>query len=319
MKVLDIEANPEYLDDINSVIDGISKYYVGSRKSVEIILATILSSGHVLIEDFPGIGKTFLAKLFSTALGLRFSRIQFTPDLLPGDITGTKIYKQASGSFEISKGPIFANIILADEINRAPPKTQSALLEAMEESQVTIEGETIHLQKPFVVIATQNPIEFQGTYPLPEAELDRFMVRISLGYPDDRTLLERRISWENDDPSSSIGSAMSADKINQIKEYLETRITVSKEILDYISSFSKLRNDERVIAGPSPRGLISTLRLSRAIALLRGRDFVTPDDVKEVAPYVLPHRIVVKPDVLYEERSGQSIVREYLGKLEVPK
>ncbi len=319
MKVLDIEANPEYLDDINSVIDSISKYYVGSRKSVEIILATILSSGHVLIEDFPGIGKTFLAKLFSTALGLRFSRIQFTPDLLPGDITGTKIYKQASGSFEISKGPIFANIILADEINRAPPKTQSALLEAMEESQVTIEGETIHLQKPFVVIATQNPIEFQGTYPLPEAELDRFMVRISLGYPDDRTLLERRISWENDDPSSSIGSAMSADKINQIKEYLETRITVSKEILDYISSFSKLRNDERVIAGPSPRGLISTLRLSRAIALLRGRDFVTPDDVKEVAPYVLPHRIVVKPDVLYEERSGQSIVREYLGKLEVPK
>ena len=319
MKVLDIEANPEYLDDINSVIDGISKYYVGSRKSVEIILATILSSGHVLIEDFPGIGKTFLAKLFSTALGLKFSRIQFTPDLLPGDITGTKIYKQASGSFEIAKGPIFANIILADEINRAPPKTQSALLEAMEESQVTIEGETIHLQKPFVVIATKNPIEFQGTYPLPEAELDRFMVRISLGYPDDRTLLERRISWENDDPSSSIGSAMSADKINQIKEYLETRITVSKEILDYISSFSKLRNDERVIAGPSPRGLISTLRLSRAIALLRGRDFVTPDDVKEVAPYVLPHRIVVKPDVLYEERSGQSIVREYLGKLEVPK
>ena len=319
MKVLDIEANPEYLDDINSVIDSISKYYVGSRKSVEIILATILSSGHVLIEDFPGIGKTFLAKLFSTALGLRFSRIQFTPDLLPGDITGTKIYKQASGSFEIAKGPIFANIILADEINRAPPKTQSALLEAMEESQVTIEGETIHLQKPFVVIATQNPIEFQGTYPLPEAELDRFMVRISLGYPDDRTLLERRISWENDDPSSSIGSAMSADKINQIKEYLETRITVSKEILDYISSFSKLRNDERVIAGPSPRGLISTLRLSRAIALLRGRDFVTPDDVKEVAPYVLPHRIVVRPDVLYEERSGQSIVREYLGKLEVPK
>ena len=317
--MLDIEANPEYLDDINSVIDGISKYYVGSRKSVEIILATILSSGHVLIEDFPGIGKTFLAKLFSTALGLKFSRIQFTPDLLPGDITGTKIYKQASGSFEIAKGPIFANIILADEINRAPPKTQSALLEAMEESQVTIEGETIHLQKPFVVIATQNPIEFQGTYPLPEAELDRFMVRISLGYPDDRTLLERRISWENDDPSSSIGSAMSADKINQIKEYLETRITVSKEILDYISSFSKLRNDERVIAGPSPRGLISTLRLSRAIALLRGRDFVTPDDVKEVAPYVLSHRIVVKPDVLYEERSGQSIVREYLGKLEVPK
>lgn len=317
--MLDIEANPEYLDDINSVIDSISKYYVGSRKSVEIILATILSSGHVLIEDFPGIGKTFLAKLFSTALGLKFSRIQFTPDLLPGDITGTKIYKQASGSFEIAKGPIFANIILADEINRAPPKTQSALLEAMEESQVTIEGETIHLQKPFVVIATQNPIEFQGTYPLPEAELDRFMVRISLGYPDDRTLLERRISWENDDPSSSIGSAMSADKINQIKEYLETRITVSKEILDYISSFSKLRNDERVIAGPSPRGLISTLRLSRAIALLRGRDFVTPDDVKEVAPYVLPHRIVVKPDVLYEERSGQSIVREYLGKLEVPK
>lgn len=317
--MLDIEANPEYLDDINSVIDSISKYYVGSRKSVEIILATILSSGHVLIEDFPGIGKTFLAKLFSTALGLKFSRIQFTPDLLPGDITGTKIYKQASGSFEIAKGPIFANIILADEINRAPPKTQSALLEAMEESQVTIEGETIHLQKPFVVIATQNPIEFQGTYPLPEAELDRFMVRISLGYPDDRTLLERRISWENDDPSSSIGSAMSADKINQIREYLETRITVSKEILDYISSFSKLRNDERVIAGPSPRGLISTLRLSRAMALLRGRDFVTPDDVKEVAHYVLPHRIVVKPDVLYEERTGQSIVREYLGKLEVPK
>ncbi|MGC8505480.1 MAG: AAA family ATPase [Thermoplasmata archaeon] len=317
--MLDIEESSEYSQDINSVIDGISRYYVGSRKSVEIILATILSSGHALIEDFPGIGKTFLAKLFSTALGLKFSRIQFTPDLLPGDITGTKIYKQVSGSFEISRGPVFANIILADEINRAPPKTQSALLEAMEENQVTIEGETMHLQKPFVVIATQNPIEFQGTYPLPEAELDRFMVRISLGYPDDRTLLERRISWENDDPSSSIGAIMSADRINQIRTYLETSMTVSSEIMDYISSFSKMRSDERVIAGPSPRGLISMLRLGRAMALLRGRDFVTPDDIKEVAPFVLPHRIVVKPDVLYEERTGQSIVKEYLGKLEVPK
>jgi MoxR-like ATPase len=317
--MLNGELSSEYSDVINSVIDSISKYYVGNRKSVEIILGTILSSGHVLIEDFPGIGKTFLAKLFSSALGIKFSRIQFTPDLLPGDITGTKIYKQSSGTFEIARGPIFANVILADEINRAPPKTQSALLEAMEESQATIEGETIHLQKPFVVIATQNPIEFQGTYPLPEAELDRFMVRISLGYPDDRTLLQRRISWENDDPSSSIESLMNADKINEIRRYLETGITVSSEILDYISSFSAIRKDGRVLAGPSPRGLISALRLSRAVALLRGRDFISPDDVKEVAPFVLSHRIVVKPDVLFEEKTGQSIVQEYLGKLEVPK
>jgi MoxR-like ATPase len=272
------------------------------------------------LEDHPGIGKTFLAKLISGVLGLSFRRIQFTPDLLPSDIVGTKVWRPAMGSFELMSGPIFANLVLADEINRAPPKTQAALLEAMEEGQVTIEGETVHLPSPFIVLATQNPIEFEGTYPLPEAELDRFMIRISLGYPaQELELLRRRIEWRTDDPSGKTEQILASDKLQRIRSLLEASVSVSEEVLRYIASFAQLRKDSRIMAGPSPRGLLSLMRMARAMAMMAGRDFVIPDDVKFIAEDSLSHRVVLKPEYTLEELSANAIVREYLAKIPVPK
>ncbi|ABW01743.1 AAA family ATPase [Caldivirga maquilingensis] len=303
-----------------SIIDEVLKFYVGDSEVISKIIAAALAGGHILIEDYPGIGKTFLAKLVARLLGIDFNRIQFTPDLLPSDIVGTKVWRQDKGYFETIRGPIFANLILADEINRAPPKTQAGLLEAMEEGQVTIEGETIKLPQPFIVIATQNPIELEGTYPLPEAQLDRFMIRISLGYPGDEIeLLKRRISWRTDDPTVYVKPITNAGELIEIRQYLESSITVSDEVLGYISSFRAIRKDPRVLAGPSPRGLISLMRMSKAMALLEGRDYVIPDDVKRVAVDVLGHRIVLKPEVTLEGVRGESIVTEYLSKLPVPK
>jgi MoxR-like ATPase len=305
---------------IDETIDQIAKYYVGDRKVLSKIISASIVGGHVLLEDYPGIGKTFVAKLIAAVLGLSYKRIQFTPDLLPSDVTGTKIWRTAKGEFELMQGPIFANLILADEINRAPPKTQSALLEAMEEGQVTIEGETIELPSPFIVIATQNPIEFEGTYPLPEAQLDRFLVRLSLGYPkDELELLKRRVAWQNDDPSGQATQILSSKKLLAIRSLLESSIKASDEVLQYIIAFSSIRKDPRVLAGPSPRGLISLFRMSRAIALMNERDFIIPDDVKQVAADVLPHRIVIKPEFALEDLSLISVVQEYIGKIPVPK
>ena len=243
---------------LEKMMDEIQKYYVGDREIISKIVSSVLASGHVLLEDNPGIGKTFVAKLISRILGISYKRIQFTPDLLPSDILGTKVYRPAKGEFELVKGPIFCNLLLADEINRAPPKTQSALLEAMEERQVTIEGETIPLPKPFIVIATQNPIEFEGTYPLPEAQMDRFMIRLSFGYPsDDSQILKRRISWTSDDPSSRAEEIFSPDSLMEIQSLVEKLIAVDDKVINYISSFGEIRKDPRVLAGPSPRGLIS--------------------------------------------------------------
>jgi len=303
-----------------SIIDEVLKFYVGDIEAVSKIIASILAGGHVLIEDYPGIGKTFLAKLVARLLGLEFRRIQFTPDLLPSDIVGTKVWRQDKGYFETVKGPIFANLILADEINRAPPKTQAGLLEAMEEGQVTIEGDTLKLPQPFIVIATQNPIELEGTYPLPEAQLDRFMIRISLGYPDDEIgLLKRRITWRTDDPTIYVKPVTNAGELLEIRQFLESSVTVSDELLGYISSFRVIRKDPRVLAGPSPRGIISLMRMSKAMALLEGRDYVIPDDVKRVAADVLGHRVVLKPEVTLEGVRGESVVAEYVSKLPVPK
>jgi MoxR-like ATPase len=305
---------------INDTIDEISKYYVGDRAVLSKIIAAIAAGGHVLLEDYPGIGKTFVAKLIARVLGLTYKRIQFTPDLLPSDIAGTKIWRPAKGEFELMKGPIFANLILADEINRAPPKTQSALLEAMEESQVTIEGETIKLPEPFVVVATQNPIEFEGTYPLPEAQLDRFIARLSLGYPEQELeLLKRRVAWRSDDPTDQAMQILDSRKILEVRAHLESSVKAREEILQYIIAFSAIRKDPRVLAGPSPRGLISLFRMSRAIALLSERDFIIPDDVKDIAVDVLSHRIVIKPEFALEDLNIASIVREYVAKIEVPK
>ena len=305
---------------LEKMMDEIQKYYVGDREIISKIVSSVLASGHVLLEDNPGIGKTFVAKLISRILGISYKRIQFTPDLLPSDILGTKVYRPAKGEFELVKGPIFCNLLLADEINRAPPKTQSALLEAMEERQVTIEGETIPLPKPFIVIATQNPIEFEGTYPLPEAQMDRFMIRLSFGYPsDDSQILKRRISWTSDDPSSRAEEIFSPDSLMEIQSLVEKLIAVDDKVINYISSFGEIRKDPRVLAGPSPRGLISLLRISRAMALLDGRDFVIPDDVKLLAKECLSHRIVLKPDQVMEDIPSSKIIEDFMNREPVPK
>ncbi|MCG2863938.1 MAG: MoxR family ATPase [Vulcanisaeta sp.] len=305
---------------VKAVLDEVMRFFVGDEEVVRKILAAILVGGHVLIEDVPGTGKTLLSKILAKVLGLRYSRIQFTPDLLPSDILGTKVWRQDKGSFELVLGPIFANFILADEINRAPPKVQSALLEAMQEGQVTIAGKPHELPKPFMVIATQNPIELEGTYPLPEAQLDRFMIRIRLGYPrDEIELLRRRVSWRSDDPTVQVRTVLSGDELLMIRDFIESNVVVSEDVMRYITSFGAIRRDPRVLAGPSPRGLIALMSMARAMAVLDGRDYVIPDDVKNVAIEVLGHRVVLKPEVSLEGVTGEDVVREYLGKLPVPK
>ena len=301
------------------IMDEISKYFVGDREILKKILASICASGHILLQDNPGIGKTFVAKLFSSVLGIEFRRIQFTPDLLPSDITGTKIWRTSIGEFELMKGPIFTNLLLADEINRAPPKTQAALLESMEEAQATIEGDTMKLPMPFIVIATQNPIEFEGTYPLPEAQMDRFMMRISFGYPeDDIEILKRRTEWKGNDPTNMAKVVVDAQTLLQLRDLAEL-VFVDDAVMKYISSFSKIRIDKRVLAGPSPRGIISLLRISKAYAMVNGRDYVTPDDVKAVAISCLAHRIVLNPEDVMDEVQPEDIVKSYLEKEPVPK
>jgi MoxR-like ATPase len=308
------------LAEARAIVGEVSKYVVAEERVLKKVVAALLAGGHVLLEDVPGTGKTLLAKLLARVLNLSFRRIQFTPDLLPSDILGTKVWRAARGEFELVKGPIFANLILADEINRAPPKTQSALLEAMEEGQVTIEGETLKLPQPFFVIATQNPVEFEGVFPLPEAQLDRFMMKLSLGYPrDERELLRRRLSWRTDDPSAYAKPVTSGERLLRIREFIESGVKVSDEVLEYIAGFATIRGDERVLAGPSPRGLISIMRAARAVAVLEGRDYVVPDDVKSVAVEVLGHRVVVKPEYQIEGVKGGDVVREYLDKIPVPK
>mgnify|MGYP001626174544 CR=1 FL=1 len=310
-------------DKADQILSENMRFYSGSKETVAKIVAAVIAGGHILIEDKPGVGKTFLAKVMAKTLGLSFSRIQFTPDLLPSDIIGTKMWRAAEGTFEVMLGPVFSNFVLADEINRAPPKTQAALLEAMEELQVTIEGETHQLPKPFTVMATQNPIEFEGTYPLPEAQMDRFMLKISLGYPSEeleKQLLDRRVEWRTDDPTAFAKPIVTDKELLQMRDFVEAEVAVDPDVMGYILSFRKIRDDERVIAGPSPRALISLLRMSRAMAVMDGRDYVIPDDVKEVATEVLGHRVVLKPEIALEGNvSGASVVKEYLAEIPVPK
>ena len=277
----------------------------------------------MLFEDYPGLGKTLLAKVFSRAIGSGTKRVQFTPDLLPSDILGVNVWRQNDSTFQLVRGPVFTNVLLADEINRAPPKTQAALLEAMEERQVTIDGETLPLGSPFVVIATQNPIEQEGTYPLPEAQLDRFLFKLATGYPVNRDLendiLLRRIQWQKDDPSDDLEPAVDVAGFLELQALVETGVYVDQVIVDYITQLVRLtREHPRVAVGVSPRGGLALLRVSRSIALIHGRDFVVPDDVKMVVGDVLAHRIILNIEDTLEGVRPESIIDEVLDQVPVP-
>jgi MoxR-like ATPase len=302
-----------------AVVDTIGVAVIAERSFLETVLLGVLSRGHVLIEDVPGTGKTLTARGVATALGLSFSRIQFTPDLLPGDITGTHVYDEQAGEFEFRKGPVFANVVLADEINRAPPKTQSALLEAMEERQVTAEGETRDLPRPFFVIATQNPVESEGTFPLPEAQVDRFAVRASMGYPDvagERELLQRRLDRETRSPRPE--RILSPDRVRALRQVPET-ISVEDDVLEYLLSVARAtREDRRVEVGVSPRGTQRLLEVARARAVIEGREYVTPDHVVTVARPVLAHRLVLTPDARVEDVAPAEVVRDVVAETPVP-
>jgi len=303
-----------------AIIGEVEKAIVGKRRVLEKMLLAIVSDGHVLIEDYPGLAKTLMAKSFAAALGCDFKRVQFTPDLLPADITGTYVFDRKTTEFVLRKGPVFTNILLADEINRSPPKTQAALLEAMQERQTTLEGETHTLPRPFVVFATQNPIEYEGTYPLPEAQIDRFLLRIGIGYPskeEEREILNRRILRKEDDVR--VGRVSSPEKVLGMQRAIE-EVHVDKALESYIVEIaSRTRTHPQVEVGASPRGSLALLKLARARAALRGRDFVVPDDVKEVAVEGLAHRLILKPDPWIKGVRTAAVVDEVLASVPVPK
>jgi MoxR-like ATPase len=302
------------------VIDEVERAIIGKREALELVLLGILGDGHVLLEDYPGLAKTLIARSFAQATTLGFSRIQFTPDLMPSDVTGSSIYNQQTNEFEFRPGPIFANILLGDEINRAPPKTQAALLEAMEERQVTADDGTHRLEPPFLVLATQNPIEYEGTYPLPEAQVDRFLVRLGVGYPareDEWEVLVRRMEREVDE--IALTPIVDAETLLRMQHALE-QVHVSEQVgLYMVDLVAATRSSTRVQVGASPRGTLALLRLSRGRAALDGRDFVTPDDVKAVAVPALAHRLTLRPELWVQRVSGEDLVREALDSVPTPK
>jgi MoxR-like ATPase len=301
------------------VIGEVERAIVGKRPLLEKIMAAILAGGHVLLEDYPGLAKTLIANSFSTALGLAFKRIQFTPDLLPGDITGGYVYNRARNHFVLRKGPVFANIILADEINRASPKTQSALLEAMQEHQVTLEGETMRLPVPFVVMATQNPIEYEGTFPLPEAQIDRFIMKLSVGYPsleDEQEILRRRRARRRDE--FELEQVTSAEELLAVRQRVED-IHVEPDIEGYIVALTAETRVQRGVAvGASPRGSLALLKLARVWAARQGRDFVLPDDVKEFVHPALVHRLILQPDLWMKRHAADEVLADVLRSVPVP-
>jgi len=302
------------------LLDEVGKAIVGKREVLEKVLLAALCDGHVLLEDYPGLAKTLMAKSFAAALGCEFRRIQFTPDLLPADITGTFLQDRRTGEFVLRKGPVFTNVLLADEINRAPPKTQSALLEAMQERQTTLEGETHRLPQPFIVLATQNPIEYEGTYPLPEAQIDRFLLRLSIGYPtaaEEVEILERRRARAADDVR--LEAVLSPQAVGEMQLALES-VHVDPAVERYIVEIvTRTRRHPQVEVGASPRGSLALLKLARARAAVRGRDFVVPDDVKDVALPALAHRLILKPDPWVKGVPTAGIVAEVLEGAPVPK
>jgi MoxR-like ATPase len=301
------------------VLDEVERAVVGKRDALELVLLGFLANGHVLIEDVPGVAKTLVARSFAAVMGLRFDRVQFTPDLLPADITGGPVYDPSGDGLRFRAGPVFTNILLADEINRAPPKTQAALLEAMQERQVTAEDGTHRLDAPFLVVATQNPIEYEGTYALPEAQLDRFLLRLAIGYPDgddEWLMLQRRA--ERGEEEVELRSVLDGTALLQLQRTVE-QVHVDESVGRYIVALvTATRASGALQIGASPRGSLALLALSRALAALRGRDFVTPDDVKAVAVPALGHRLVLSPERWLERGSADDVVRECLATVPTP-
>jgi len=298
------------------ILGALARVIVGKGDVLERILAGILANGHVLIEDYPGLAKTLIARLFAQALGLSFKRLQCTPDLLPADVTGSFVFDQRQARFEFRPGPVFTNLLLADEINRATPKTQAALLEAMQEAQVTVEGESFRLEPPFLVIATQNPIELEGTYPLPEAQLDRFLLRVAVGYPtaeEERQILERRRQRRQEEVE--VTAVVSREDILAMQD-----VFVADVVTQYVVDLAQAtRGDHRIALGASPRGALALLKLARASAVLRGRDFVTPDDVKAMAGPALAHRLILQPELWVTKLSATQVVDDLLTQVPAPK
>ena len=303
----------------SALVDEVEKAVVGKRDALELLLLGLLADGHVLLEDYPGLAKTLMARSFAQVCSMDFSRIQFTPDLMPSDVTGSSIYNQRDADFQFRPGPIFANLLLADEINRAPPKTQAALLEAMQERQVTTEGETRRLGPPFLVMATQNPIEYEGTYPLPEAQLDRFLLRMSVGYPgreDEWRLLAERAERRTDEVQ--LAPVVDRDTLLAMQLACED-VFVSESVgLYMVDVVAATRNAPSIQVGASPRGSLALMKLSRCRAALDGRDYVTPDDVKAIAVPALAHRLTLRPELWVQRISAEDVVRERLATVATP-
>src|SRR4051794_13544051 len=301
------------------IVDEVERAIVGKREALELVLLGILGDGHVLLEDYPGLAKTLIARSFAQATTLSFSRIQFTPDLMPSDVTGSSIYNQQTSKFEFRQGPIFAQILLGDEINRAPPKTQAALLEAMQERQVTIEGTTHRLERPFLVLATQNPIEYEGTYPLPEAQVDRFLIRLGVGYPtrdDEREMLSVRGARKQDEVElDAIVDAPTLVAMQRAIEDVHIDESVTGYIVDVVAA---TRNSSRIEIGASPRGSLALYKLSRCRAAFEGRDYVIPDDVKAVAVPALAHRLMLRPELWVQRVLPEQVVAEILDTVATP-
>jgi MoxR-like ATPase len=303
-----------------AVLDEIERAVVGHRRSLELVLMGILSGGHVLLEDLPGLGKTLIARSFAAVLGLEFARIQFTPDLLPSDVVGAPLYDQRTGQMVFRPGPVFTQLLLADEINRTPPKTQAALLEAMGEGQVSMDGVTRRLPQPFVVLATDNPIEYEGTYELPEAQLDRFLMRLRLGYlagDDEVTMLQRRIDRRQE--AAQLQPVTSAAEVLAMRDTLE-QVEIAPDLVDYVVALLRAtREHAQIQVGASPRGGLALTQLARAQALLRGRDFVIPDDIKSIAVPALAHRIMLRPELWVRQVKSDDIVADLLNGVPTPK
>ena len=310
---------PEVSRSAAAVLDEVGRAVVGKREALELVLAGILSGGHVLIEDLPGLGKTLAARSFAQTLGLDFTRAQFTPDLLPADLTGSFIYDQKEGDFSFRAGPLFTGLLLADEINRTPPKTQAALLEAMQERQVTVEGQTFVLDPPFHVIATANPVEYEGTYPLPEAQLDRFLLRVTFGYPtsdQEWGVLERRLARQREE--QVLDAVTHGEGLRAMQAAVET-VTVEESVGRYcVALAAATRDHPQVLMGASPRGALALMLTGRAYAVIRGRDYVVPEDVKAVAASVLAHRVTIRPELWMSDVTGATVVRSVLNQVPTP-